>query len=162
MQRLPFPIHRTFAQRLARTLARLACIVGLLALPPGLASCGGGGGGGPSVAPEQIVGTYSLVDFEIRYDTGYVARPWNTGTWYGYLSVGPDGTYYAEWVFDGVPTQDYGNWQQGSGNVALLYSQAYDCVIVLPYSWDAGRLVTVNDHQCGGDSRWTNVWLRND
>ena len=125
-----------------------------------VSGCGGGGGGG-SVTPQQVQGEYSLVDFEFRYDNGLVAVPEDYYSWYGRLSVAADGTYFAEWVLDYGITQDYGIWSQQSASTALLYSDYYGCTIYLPFRFEDGLLITVNDHQCGNDSRWTNVWRRN-
>lgn len=135
------------------------CVALLLAAA--VSGCGGGGGGGGSVTPQQIIGNYTLVDFEFRYDNGYVEVPEDFYSWYGSLSVAPDGTYFAEWVLNYGVQQDYGYWQQQSNTTALLFSEAYGCTIFLPFRFEDGYLITVNDHQCGNDTRWTNVWRRN-
>jgi len=126
-----------------------------------VSGCGGGGGSSNGPTAEQIVGTYSLYDFEFLYDNGLALGPQNYWSCYGYLSVNPDGSYYAEWIFNNQPMQDWGSWMQQSSSAALLYSDYYDCTIYLPFRFQGGFLITVNDHQCGNDTRWTNVWARN-
>jgi hypothetical protein len=131
----------------------------LLVLISGCPSSGGGGGGDDDLELNDLVGSYTLQSFSVRWENGDTLDPSDVNSFSGTMQINPDGSLTQIVEVNGFFVNIAATILSVSDNSIKVTSGG--CTFNLGISLKSNTLTTTSPMgTCGTDSSETDIWAK--